>query len=215
MLSTVALAVAEGYLFRNTIYPPVYLRSERGANLSNEAVLNASLVEIVQGIEQSSAFALLKLEHSGEFTLESINLNMYGNVRVLYSAEDKSRIQFISSGDAPYSISVSPSSSKPFSQRYPSNQPTSHVLEQFDSLGIRWFYNTALEIANNRTENLPSIDDLTLELTFGEHRDYQGLSLLISGLHSSDERHYGSVLITSFQPDGTLIYMSQPSPPKN
>jgi hypothetical protein len=57
------------YLFQNAVYPSTYSPSELNVTLTMQTVLNASLSEIIEGIEQSATFSLLKIEH-GTMALE-------------------------------------------------------------------------------------------------------------------------------------------------
>jgi hypothetical protein len=105
---------------------------------------------------------------------------------------------------------------QPMSQRYPSTQSAETTLSQIDALSLSWFYNHALEIAQNRTTNLPSIDSLNIALTYDKGTEtYQGITLQLMGFHVTTEANGGvhgeNVLICAFQPDGTMIYMSWPT----
>ena len=102
------------------------------------------------------------------------------------------------------------------SQQYPSNQTADMALKRIDALGLNWFYNQALEIAQNRTANLPTIDSVDITITFGGAGSYQGLTLQLIGYHQTILPNGGisgdGVLISEFEPNGTLLYMSKPSP---
>jgi hypothetical protein len=73
----IAFGSFESYVFWNAGYPPTYSPSKPKVTVSMQTMVNASLTEIVHGIEQSSAFSLLKLEHQ-ELTFQSIGLNPVG-----------------------------------------------------------------------------------------------------------------------------------------
>lgn len=216
MLFAISFASAEAYLFQNAGYPPTYSPSQ--PTLSMQTMLNASVTEIVQGIEQSPTFHLLKLEHK-EITLESIGLNpigVTGGIYVTYFIEDTHSIaRFTSSGGHQYRLSISQLIGQPFSQKYPSTQTAQDTLMQIDTLGLNWFYNEALQIAQNRTSNLPTIDSLSISLTYESNSGYQGITIQLIGSHQTvlpnGSINGEGVLIADFQPDGTLIYMSRPT----
>lgn len=217
MIFAISFASVETYLFQNAGYPPTYSPSQPNVTLTMQTMLNASLSEIIQGIEQSPTFNLLKIEH-GNLILESIGLNPIGitaGISVTYFIENTHSIaRFASWNGRQYKVSISQLIGQPFSEKYRSAQTVEDTLKQIDTLGLNWLYNEALEIAQNRTAGLPTIDSLSISLTYEGYRDYQGITLQLIGSHQTvmpdDSIRGNSVLIASFQPDGTLIYMSQP-----
>jgi len=218
MIFAITFASVEVYLFQNSGYPPTYSPMKPNDTLSMQTMLNASLTEIIRGIEQSTSFRLLKLEH-GNIIFESIGLNPIGigGIDVNYFIEDThSYVRFTSSGDRQYHISISHLIGQPFSEKYSSMQTVEQTLTQIDALSLQGFYNKALQIAQNRTSDLPTIDSLSISISYEGYRDYQGITLQMLGHHETvlpDGSINGKgVLIADFQPDGTLLYMSQPAP---
>jgi hypothetical protein len=88
---------------------------------------------------------------------------------------------------------------------HPQALTAKEAFAQIDALGLQWFYNRALEIAQNRTGGVPKIDALSFTMTYESNGNYEGITLLLIGSLNG-----GSTLIADFEPNGTLIYMSQP-----
>lgn len=219
MIFAISFTSFESYMFWNAGYPPTYTPSEPKTSLSLQGMLNASLTQILQNIEQSPAFNLLKLEYGDNITFESMKLEPSngpgGYISVDFLTENSNAyFHFFSSNGHQYIAQKTSYQGSLASQRYPSNQTAQETFKQIDSLGISWFYNRALEIAQNRTTNLPSVDSLTLTITYEEHGSYQGITLQLTGFHQTvledGSIHGEGIIIADFQPDGTLIYMTQP-----
>lgn len=218
MIFAISFASVETYLFQNSGYPPTNSPTQPNDTLSMQTMLNASLAEIVRGIEQSAAFSLLKLEH-GNLFFESVGLNPIGITRgidVKYFIEDiHSYVRFTSWGGRQYHVSISRLIGQPFSEKYSSTQTVEEALMQIDALSLQGFYDKALQIAQNRTSDLPTIDSLSISISYEGYRGYQGITLQMRGTHETvlpDGSINGrGVLIADFQPDGTLIYMSRPA----
>ena len=224
MIFTISFTAVEGYLLWNGGYPSTYVLAQPTVSLSLQKMLNSSVEQIVQGAENSQTFALLKLEHGNNLTFESMNLspsNGYlsgGYISVDFASSSGNRYFHCYSADGhQYIIQVTTYNGKLISQQS-SQQTVDAALKQIDALGLNWFYNQAIEIAQNRTLNLPSVDSVVVTLAFGEgFGGYQGLSLQLTGFHQTVQPN-GSingngVLISEFQPNGTLIYMSNPPQP--
>jgi hypothetical protein len=218
MIFAITFASVEVYLFQNSGYPPTYSSMKPNDTLSMQTMLNASLTEIIRGIEQSTSFRLLKLEH-GNIIFESIGLNPIGigGIDFNYFIEDThSYVRFTSSGGRQYHISISQLIGQPFSEKYSSMQTVEQTLTQIDALSLQGFYDKALQIAQNRTSDLPTIDSLSISISYEGYRDYQGITLQMLGHHETvlpnGSINGKGVLIADFQPDGTLLYMSQPTP---
>lgn len=218
MIFAISFASVEAYLFQNSGLPPTYLPTQPNETLSTQTMLNASLTEIIGDIEQSATFSLLKLEHRN-MIFESVGLNPFGitgGIDVKYFIEDThSYVQFTSWGGRQYHVSISHLVGQPFSEKYSSMQTVEQTLMQIDALSLQGFYDKALQIAQNRTSNLPTIDSLSISISYESYRDYQGLTLQLLGNHETvlpgGNINGESVLIADFQPDGTLLYMSQPT----
>lgn len=219
LIFAISFTAVEIYMFSNAGYPPTYTPSQ--PTLSMQALLNASVTEIVQGIEQSPTFRFLNLEHK-EIALETIELNpvVTGGICVTYFLEDThSIVQFTSRCGQQYRVTISRLIGQPFSEKYSGTKPTEEMLQQIDALSLKEFYNKALQIAHNRTCDLQAIDSLSITINFEHYMDYQGITLQMRGHHEiilPDGHIDGEgVLIADFQPDGTLLYMSQPTQQKN
>jgi hypothetical protein len=221
MIFSISFTAVEGYLLWNAGYPATYTPTQPTVTLSLQKMLNASVEQIVQRMEDSQTFALLKLEHGSDIIFESMNLspsNGYlngGYISVDFASSSGNKYFHCYSADGhQFIIQVTTYNGQLISQQ-PSQQTVDVALKQIDALGLNWFYNQALEIAQNRTLNLPSVDSVVVTLALEEgFGGYQGLSLQLTGFHQTVQPNGNingdGVLISEFQPNGTLIYMSQP-----
>lgn len=208
MIFALCFASVEAYLFSNAGYPPTYSTDPK-ASLTRESMLNASVVDMVQKIEQSPAFNLLKLEHGDRIRFYQMSLDTWrgGSIRVDFVTEDGTYLfQFTSSNGYQYRLSVFPHRGSLIN--YKPADATAQTLRQIDSLGLNWYYNQAIAVAENRTANLPTIDSLTVNLAVGD----EGLSIQVIGYHVTVSESGGisghGVLISSFKPNGELQHIT-------
>jgi hypothetical protein len=220
MIFSISFTAVESYLFWNGGYPATYSTTEPQVTLSMQKMLNSSVEQIVQSAEKSQTLSLLKLEHGGNITFESLNLSparwVGGYIGIDFASKtNNAYFRFYSSDGHQYIVEPSTYGGQLMSQLYPSNQTADMALKRIDALGLNWFYNQALEIAQ-RTANLPTIDSVDITITFGGAGSYQGLTLQLIGYHQTILPNGGisgdGVLISEFEPNGTLLYMSKPSP---
>ncbi len=221
MIVSISFTAVEGYLFLNVGYPATYTPTQPKV-LSLQTMLNASLEQVIQGIEGSQTFSLLKLEYGDNIAFESMQLQPvgphgYGYIRVDFASIDShAYFHFFSSDGHQFILQPSTYSGQLMSQIYPSNETPQESLGRIDTLGLNWFYNQALEIAQNRTTSLPTIDTLHISLTYGQATiAYSGITVELIGYHETTLLNGGvngdGVLIGDFQPNGALIYMSNPA----
>ncbi|HSV49209.1 MAG TPA: hypothetical protein VLH35_02750 [Candidatus Acidoferrales bacterium] len=216
MIFTLCFTAVEVFMFWNAGYPATFSPSEPNVTLSMQGLLNASVVDIVKGIEESATFNLLKFEHGNDIMFESMILTPAGNgnkggyISVDFNSKKSEQyIHFYSGNGHQYSLQVSPDERQII--HYTSIQEIEHSLRQIDSLGLSWFYNQAIKIAENRTANVPTVDSLTVNLVFQDtSTGYEGLIVQIIGYHQTTDTNWENVLISAFQPDGELIYMTKP-----
>jgi hypothetical protein len=221
MIFAISLTAVESYLFWNGGYPTTYVSTEPQVTLSMQKMLNSSVEKLVQSIEDSQTFNLLRLEHGGNTAFESLKLwpshGSGGYVSIDFASNVNNAYFHFYSGDGhQYIIDPMTYNGQVMSQLYPSEQTTDEALKQIDALGLNWFYNQALEIAQNRTTILPTVNYLNIELTFGQGvGNYQGIIIQLVGYHrttlANGNLNDEGILISEFQPDGTLIYMSKPT----
>jgi hypothetical protein len=211
LIFAISFTAFESYMLSNTGYPPTYSPQQPGVTLTDSSLLNASLTQIVDGIEKSPAYALLTVEH-GTTIPRTIQLNTQltgGSIEVDYYAKNSNAFfYFLSSGGYPYHVQVSSYIGRfPF-QNYPNAVPPKVAFSQIDALSLQWFYNQALQLAQNRTGTAPKINALWLTINFEDRSyiGYEGITLQLIGSFNGQ-----STVICDFEPDGTLIYMSQPS----
>jgi hypothetical protein len=209
MIFALCFTGVEVCLFQYAGYPPTAYATDPKTSLTRESMLNASVVEIVQGIEQTPAFNLLKLQYGDKIWFNQMSLDSWqgGEITVTFISEDGPyRFQFVSSDGNQYRAHTYSSGLGVFSE-YESISLTARSLEQIDSLGLRQFYNTALAVAENKTESLPTVDSVTIVLTPGDN----GLSVQVIGRHvtvsESGVMAVDDVLYSSFRPNAELQYM--------
>lgn len=207
LIFVISFASVESYMLVNVGYPSTYAIDKPNVTLSFQGLLNGSLTQIVQNITQSSTFNLLKFEYSSNVTLRYLEFRTAlgsdgGYIRATFSFDNSNDLyNFISSDGRQYTVSRSTDESAmpPFSREI-----TQEMLSSIDCLGINWFYNQCVEVTQNRTTDLPSIDSLRLTITYDEFTNYEGIKVTLSGYHqrgSSSE----NVFQGFFQPDGAVI----------
>jgi hypothetical protein len=129
-----------------------------------------------------------------------------------YRQHANTYLYFLSSSGHPYHVNIGTFSKTQFQ---PKGLVAKDSFVQIDALGLQWFHNRALKIATNKTTNLPTIDSLGITSTYCGNADYQGLFVQFIGSHQTvmpnGSINGEAVQIVVFQPDGTLLYMSQPN----
>jgi hypothetical protein len=211
MVFTILFSGLEGYLFWNAGYPPTAGSSQSDVTVSYTNILNMSLTEIVQSVKSTPTFNLIMIEHPGEVTIETIALDATfsgGRIHVLlYQDSSNLCITFASSNGRSYHASVAPWGGTPLSQMYPQQQTPDDTLKQIDTLGLNWYYNHAVEAYQNKTGTTPEINALQVSIQWDNYATYQGMTLQLIGSYQNNSKGH-SVFIASFQPDGTLNYLT-------
>jgi hypothetical protein len=203
MVCIIVFTAVETYMFWNAGYPPTYSRADPKTTLTMQSMLNASVLEIVQDIEQNPTFSLLKLEHNGEFKFHSMTFtptDVGGYLEVnFFCEEDSTYAHFFSGNGNQYRLTVWHSD-----LTYPYNQSSNvaqEFLRQIDQVGLGGFYDQTIELANNKTANLSLIDTLNLNIVY---RSGEWVVQVIG--HHNDGSIFGEdVIVSSFQPNGELI----------
>ncbi len=215
LIFVISFTAVEFNLISNAGYPPTYSTSQTSTTISKNNMLNFSLSQMLQDIESTPTYKLLTLQF-GPTEAENIKLDSSfpgGQVQVdFYGQKSNTYFYFLSSQGYPYHVNVGTYSVNQF---HPQGLAAKDSFAQIDALGLQWFYDRALEIAQNRTSNLPTIDSLTITLTYGGNTDYDGLFVQFIGSHQTvlpnGYINGEAVLIAVFKPNGTLLYMSQPT----
>ena len=212
MIFALCLTSVQVYLFWNAGYPPTYSTADHKITLTRDSMLNSSVVEIVQEIEKSPTFSLLKLLYGDNIRFDQLFMDSYktGSIRVDFVSEDgKYYYQFSSSDGNQYHLSVSPHKGLLFVDD--SANQTTQAIEQIDALGFNWYYNQAILIAENRTSNRPTLDTVNVNVVRGD----DGLSVQVIGYQVTVSESGGingqGVLISSFKPNGELNWMTNPA----
>jgi hypothetical protein len=217
LLFSISFNVVEFDLIRNAGYPSTYAAVQPGITVSMANILNASLTKNVQDIENTPTYKLL-LAQFGDTTAETIKLDTSfpgGLIQVdFYGKNSDAYFQFSSISGNTYHVNVGSSHTTYTTRFHPQAQSAKDSFTQIDTLGLQWFYDRALYIAQNKTGTIPKIDALYFTMTFEDqgyvgldriHVDYEGITVQLTGWLNGE-----STLIADFEPNGTLIYMSQP-----
>ena len=230
LIFSISFTAVEFNLNWNAGYPPTYTLAQPGITISKANILNTSLIQIVQDVEKTPTYELLTIQF-GVTTAETIKLDTAfpsrgGLVQVdFYGKNSDAYFYFSSSSGYPYHVNVGSSKTTLTTRFHPQAQPAKDSFAQIDDLGLQWFYDRSLEIAQNRTGIVPKIDALSFTITFEDNGyigfdrtpiSYEGITVQITGSQQTilpDGSITGhGVLIADFKPDGTLIYMSKPTP---
>ncbi len=184
--------------------------------VSFPSVLDSSLTLQLQNLEQSTSFRFLQAEHFGTLTFQDLTIvttynNGQGGFDWTFYAGDVNRKTSIGQrGGKPYSyllVNVFRSYSLP--QDYPSNQEITESFNQIDSLGLHWFYDQAIGEYQNATGAKPVITDLRLVVAFNNVGNYQGITLLMTGLKAGHDNFgnkiYPTIFAVEFQPNGNVL----------
>ncbi len=210
LIFAISFASFESYLLSNAGYPSTSNAQSAGTD-SYIGLFNISLTRLIQGIENSPTYALLTIEH-GKTSPESIKLDSSFFPEWIevdfYGESSNTYLAFMASteGDQ-YHVQVGTYSGQPlFSLPYIQSS-SQQAFAQIDAKGLQWYYNRAVELAQNRTAAPPKIDNVSLTITVEDriYMSYEGITVQIIGSYQG-----ASTLICDFKPDGTLIYMSQP-----
>lgn len=205
-------AFLENHFFWNAGFPPTYDASKPEVTLSYPSILNVSLTELIQGVEETAAFKLFELEHFGvgETTFYSIELSTSppeGIIRVeFYNDATSMSLRFSSSAGHQYIARTTLWSGSP-SHWWSSQQQSSQALTQIDNLGLQWFYDRVSEIYQNRTGTALNATTLDVTTEWQEYNDYSGMILQIIGGQRDGNNVHG-IVFAAFQPDGTLLYLN-------
>lgn len=211
MIFAIFFSTFEGYLLWNAGYPPTFMPSQEGVTISYSNILNASVTQIVQSVKNTATFSLITLEHPGHVTFESMKLDTTfrgGSIEVvLYQESSNLGFAFRCSNGYSYHASISLWDGYPLSRMFPQEQTSEESLNQIDTLGLRWFYNSAIEAYQNKTGVNPEINSLQVSIQWENYGTYQGMTLLLIGWDVSDNTGEG-VFFADFQPNGTLLYLN-------
>ena len=109
MIFAITFASVESYLFYNAGYTPTYSSSEPEVSVSFQGFQNVSLTQILQGIEQSPTFGLLRFEYGGNIKFEFMKIevsNYSGGYLGIDFFEENSNdyFHFYSSNDHQYTL---------------------------------------------------------------------------------------------------------------
>jgi hypothetical protein len=206
MIFCLCFTAYESITFSAVSGEPVLLRT---TDLTMDKMGNLSLGTILDSIENGQVGSLLKLEHHelGTLRLIDIRLAKEGHVTIYYSTKNANQsVDLYSSDGYQFGLRVHDDYSD-----YPNltEQDVRTSIDQIDALGLQWFYNQALQIAQNRTSTLHAIDTVVFQLNYDRNRSE--LTLSVSCHYSTPgSNYYPTVVAAAFTPNGTMINMSDP-----
>jgi hypothetical protein len=182
--------------------------------VNNSNILDASVTQYLQTLEQSTSFRFLQAEHFGTLTFEELSIvsgysNAPGGLQWTFNVGDVNKKMDIGqSGGEPYFYDLLPQNS-PLPQNYPSNQQIVNSFKQIDSLGLHWFYDQAVGEYQNATGSKATIAVLTFDIGFDNVDNYRGITLSMmtqkEGLDNFGNHVYPGIFEVEFQPDGTIL----------
>jgi hypothetical protein len=211
MIFAIILTATEGYLLTNVGQPPAFSPSQEGVTISYPNIFNASLTEIVQSVKNSPTFHFLSLEYLDTINFESMKLDTTfpgGRIEVVfYQKSNDLSFMFTCSNGYPYQASIIPWQGGSFSQMFTQEQMLEESLNEIDTLGLNWFYNSALEAYHNKTGVNPDINGLEISIQWANYGTYEGMTLQLVGIAMENNGGSG-VFFSYFQSNGTLLYLS-------
>ena len=181
-------------------------------------ILNTPLTSHLQTLQQSAGYQFINAAHFGTLTFEDLTMHStfsnapQGGVDWNFHAGDtKSRLMIGQTSGKPYYYSsTSYSKGHPLPDYYPSDEQTTKVFSQIDSLGLNWFYEQAVSQYQNATGNKPASTALTLYVGYDSVEGYSGIVLSITGKRESLDNYgakvYPLIFEVEFQPNGTIIH---------
>lgn len=211
LVFVVSFTGVEFYLFNTSGYPPTYV-----PQLTYPNILNASLTQYLQSVEQSKSFRFLQAEHLGSITFSGLILRTSGSGWLMWTfhAEDIN-VRITVGQDAGYPYYINPGNpfrNPVFPQNYPSAQNIRESFEQIDTLGLHWFHDRTIEVYQNKTGTKPVITNLGVDIAFNNQDNYEGITILLTAFNSSYDNFGNKVSPTvfrvEFQPNGTLLSTS-------
>lgn len=218
MVFALCFSAFEGYLFWNSGYPPTYSQSNPDWTVSMPSLANLSVTELVHSVEASPTFSLLELEH-GTLAFDSMSVQPArgewgGYIEVnFFSETDHEYFHFYSNDGHPFTVEQMTYSGQRLAQQSIGG-PVEASFSRIDEVGLYKFYRQALQLAQNRTSDLPR--SLSIAVAYAQSTNMYGggLTVQLIGSHELPDPKDGAydhgVLISEFSPDGTLMYMPWP-----
>jgi hypothetical protein len=200
------------YVFGTSGYPPTLATRDTYPH-----VVNTSLTQILQNVEQSENFRLLQFTHFGTLTFERLELHMYNSSWLMWTfhtRDTNSRITIGNSAGHPYYTGVDTLLSSLFPrQALPTRdfslQTVRESFGQIDTLGLNWFKNYAINYYENHTGAKPEIAALNVDVGFSNTNGYEGLTILVSARSLSQDFRgtpvYPGIFEAEFQSNGNLL----------
>jgi hypothetical protein len=183
--------------------------------VSYSNILDASLTSYLQTLEQSASFRFIQTEHFGTLTFQSLSVHsIYSNAPgglewAFYVGDLKCKLMIGQSGGQPYYYDLLNHITDSLPHNYPSNQEITKSFNQIDSLGLHWFYNQAVGEYQNAIGAKPVITDIYLDVAFNNVGNYQGITLVVTGvkagLDNFGNKVYPTVFAVEFQPNGNIL----------
>jgi hypothetical protein len=212
LLFVVSFTSAGFYLFYTSGYPPTYV-----PEITYPNILDASLTQYLESLQQSASFRFLQAEHFGSLAFAELTIRTsYSNAPegwfmwTFYAEDVKTKITVGETSGKPYfTDSFSPLSRTPFPQNLPSSQSVNQIFNQIDALGLRWYYNQAIEAIQNKTTTDPTVSELGVNIAFDSLDNYQGITIALTGFNVSYDNFgnkvYPTIFKATFETNGNIL----------
>jgi hypothetical protein len=177
-------------------------------------ILDAPLTQYLNGVEQSGSFRFLQVQHLGSVTFGGLTLSTsYSNAPggldwTFFAGDVKTKIIIHGYSEKTYSTFPAITLTRTYYQALPSPRSIKESFDQIAARGLRWYYDQAVKVFQNRTGAEPTITDLRVNIAASTLNVYDGVTIVIIGYHITGPNIFGYVFKAEFQPDGTLLSYS-------
>ena len=180
-------------------------------------VVNISLTQYLQSVEQSQNFRLLQANHFGTATFERLELHAYNEGWLTWtfrSTDTNSKITIGNIAGRPYytnvdSIVESLFPRQALTAKSYTLQSTAGTFQQIDQIGLSYFQNQALITYRNQPGTKLDVAALNIYIGFDDIGGYQGLTIVFQARALDHDSRgtpiYPGLFEAEFKPDGTLL----------
>jgi hypothetical protein len=203
---------AQFFVFLTSGYP-----STNVPQFSYSNVVNISLTQYLQNVEQSQNFRLLQENHFGTANFERLELHAYSEGWLDWTfrcTDTNSKATIGNLAERPYYTSADNMVQSLFPKQALTSkdytlQSTAETFQQIDQIGLSYFQNQALVTYRNQPGTKLDVAALNIYIGFDDTGGYQGLTIVFQarGL-DHDSRGtpvYPGLFEAEFKPDGTLL----------
>ena len=197
------------YISYTSGYPSTYV-----PQIAYPDILDTSLMQHLKSLEQSTSFRFLQAEHFGSAVLTGLTIRSGNNTGWLtwtfYAKDVNVKITMGNNAGNAYHTNIgSPFYTDPLPANFPSAESIKENFDQIDALGLRWFYDRAVETYQNQTASTPTITNLAVDIGFDSVDNYQGITIVLDLRNTSQDNFgnnvYPAVFKVEFQPNGNIL----------